>query len=182
MDNKKIQNYVYQSLIDTDTSNLLPIDVTSMAIKLGFAVRELPLDNLSDNVIALMLINAMDNDLKQRVNADKLIVLRKNYDLPHKRFAIAHELGHYFMHRDKCADGTNPVFFAQIKDNEQGIEGEACNFAAMLLMDARTFTDEYRKLKKDTNNRDIDIIRLLAKQFIVPQRAVQRRIEELELA
>lgn len=181
-DEKRLQDFVDRALIDTDTADLLPVDVVTMAKRLGFAVHELPLGNIPKECIALMLINSLDEELKARVKSDKLIVLREDYDAPHKRFAVAHELGHYFMHKKDCETSTNPVFFTQVKDDETGIEGEACRFAAMLLMDSRMFSKEYAILRADSDNRESDIIRALAKKFVVPQRAVERRIKELELA
>ena len=49
----------------------------------------------------------------------------------------------------------------------------------MLLMDKRQFKTAYNKLKSIPEAREIDVIRDLAKLFVVPQKAVQRRIEEV---
>lgn len=171
-----IQKKVDEAMIATDTYPDYRIDVEGMAEKLGFAVRRLAM-NLPD-IIGLMVINDMSDKMKRQTGSDKLIALNNKYDEPHLRFAIAHELGHFFLHKE-CVNGTNPVQFTQVKDDEKGIEEEACRFAAMLLMDKRKFQKAYDELKKDAGLINIDIIRNLAKKFTVPQRAVQRRIEEL---
>lgn len=177
---KDIQKCVDEAMIETDMDSNFGVDVELMAKKLGFAVRRLIMD-LPD-VIGLMIIQDMSEEMKEQAGSDKLIALNNQYDEPHLRFAIAHEIGHYFMHRSETAKGTNPVYasvFAQQKDNEEGIEGEACRFAAMLLMDKRQFEMAYNKLKSYPGVREIDVIRDLSKLFVVPQRAVQRRIEEI---
>lgn len=173
----RIQSSVDEAMMQTDTMPQPAVNVEKMAKTLGFAVRRLVL-NLP-NIIGLMVIDAMDEQMKEKAGADKLIALNNKYDEPHLRFAIAHEIGHYFMHNSECKKGTNPVYFTQIEDNEEGIEEEACRFAAMLLMDRAQFKEAYDKLKADSAMRDIDIIRKLANRFEVPQKAVQRRIGEL---
>lgn len=40
------------------------------------------------------------------------------------------------------------MVFLQTKDDEYGIEGEACKFAAMLLMDEESFRSAYAEEKK----------------------------------
>ena len=176
-----IQASVDEAMIETNMDSDFGVDVELMAQKLGFAVRRLIM-NLPD-VIALMVIDDMNEEMKRQVGSDKLIALNSSYDEPHLRFAIAHEIGHFFMHRNEPINGTNPVYFANVftqqKDNEEGIEGEACRFAAMLLMDKRQFKIAYNKLKSIPEAREIDVIRDLAKLFVVPQKAVQRRIEEV---
>lgn len=178
---EQIQASVDEAMIETDMDSDFGVDVELMAKKLGFAVCRLTM-NLPD-VIGLMVIKDMSEEMKRQVGSNKLIALNNQYDEPHLRFAIAHEIGHFFMHREEALDGTNPVYksvFAQQKDNEEGIEGEACRFAAMLLMDKRQFKIAYNKLKTIHDIREIDVIRDLAKLFVVPQRAVQRRIREIE--
>lgn len=173
----RIQGFVDDAMMQTDAIPQPAVNVEKMAKTLGFAVRRLVL-NLP-NVIGLMVIDAMDEQMKKKAGSDKLIALNNRYDEPHLRFAIAHEIGHYFMHNSECKKGTNPVYFTQIEDNEEGIEEEACRFAAMLLMDKAKFQEAYENLKSNRALREIDVIRELAQLFAVPQKAVQRRIGEL---
>ena len=105
----------------------------------------------------------------------------EEYDEQHQRFAIAHELGHYFMHLDYCMDKENPVFL-QTKDDEHGIEAEACKFAAMLLMDKDKFIEAYKSIKEVKKKRTMDVIRELSQRFVSPQSAVKRRIIELGIS
>ena len=175
---KEIQDYVDEAMMQTDMDSDYWVDVEAMARRLGFAVRRLVFKDIPE-VIGMMVINDLSDKMKRQTGAKKLIALNSEYDEPHLRFAIAHEIGHYFMHKPDCLDGTNPVYFTQIKDNEEGIEEEACRFAAMLLMDKRQFKNAYEKLKAFSEMREIDVIRDLSKLFIVPQKAVQRRIQEI---
>lgn len=64
--------------------------------------------------------------------------------------------------------------------NESELDQQANLFADMLLMDAKTFVYQYWKYEKQ-GYREADIIRALAKIFVVPQVAVWRRIRELGL-
>lgn len=173
---KEIKQCVNKALIQGDVIKLEPMDVERMAKHLGFAVMRL--NDFPYNVIAGMLLN-MPDKMKQRVRSDKLIALNANHDANHQRFAIAHELGHFFMHWNICEDKENLVFL-QTKDDEEGIEREACKFAAMLLMDEETFRQACRE-ESEKGADSIKMIRELSIRFAVPQRSVQRRMKELEI-
>ena len=159
-----------------------PFDVLKMARQLGFAVRDFY--RLPANVIGFMFLK-MDDKMKKLVNSEMLIGLNAQADEAHKRFAAAHEIGHYIMHYDICRDKENPVFF-QTKDDEHGIEAEACKFAAMLLMDKEAFRQNYTELRQSAPNKDsyeseLYCIRRLSDIFKAPQASVRRRIQELNL-
>lgn len=181
--NEEIQKTVDNALIDTDVFRLDPVDVIGMARKLGFAVEGFSLNNFPRELIAFMLTKGFDEELKRHCKAEKLIALRRDYSIEQKRFAVACELGHYFLHED-CFGETHPVFVSPPQDGnyvEDWKDEEARKFADFLLMDERTFREGFADLKQDPENREIDIIRKLAKVFAVPQKAVERRIKELGL-
>lgn len=177
IDINKIQLAVDNAFIDTNTEPSAPVDIIAIAKRLGFTIHEFA--TFPSDVVGAMFLT-LSEKLRKLVPSSKLIGLNKNYDLAHKRFAVAHELGHYFLHKDRCLNGANPVFF-HTKDDENGIEAEACKFAALILMDKRIFKKMYSDMKLNDKNRDIDIIRTLSKKFNVPQKAIQRRITELGL-
>lgn len=60
------------------------------------------------------------------------IKVNKEHNPKRQKFTIAHELGHYMLHRNKATEFTDELFFrSQTKDN---IEYKANEFAATLLM------------------------------------------------
>ena len=171
-----IQEAVNAALIEASMEPHVPFDIKKMAEQLGFAVRNFY--RIPAHIIGIMFLQ-MDEKMSKMVNAERLIGLNPQYDLPHQRFAIAHELGHYQMHQEQCMHEDNPVFF-QTKDDEIGIEQEACKFAAFILMDKNQFSKAYNALKAKQCE-PIEIIRSLSKQFVAPQSSVVRRIKELRL-
>lgn len=180
---EEMQKAVDNALIDTDVFRLDPVDVIGMARKLGFAVENFSLNDLPREIIAFMLMDNLDEKIKEHCHAERLIALRKDYSVEQKRFAVACELGHYSLHED-CFGETHPVFVSPPQDGnyvENWKNEEARKFADFLLMDERTFREGFADLKQDPENREIDIIRKLAKVFAVPQKAVERRIKELGL-
>lgn len=181
---REFQSLVDNAMLQADVITFKPLDIERVAQKIGFAIKKIKFINLPDKIMGLMICNNMSNDLKEKIGSDKLILLNNMYDEKHQRFVIAHELGHYFLHKEVCQSTQNLVpaqIFAQIEDDEKGIEGEACRFAAMMLMDKKTFVEAYNELKKCKVNNKMDIIRNLSQQFNVPQMAVKRRICELDL-
>ena len=173
---KDVQCEVTEALISANMNPSVPFDVVKMARQFGFAVHNFR--TIPKNVIGFMFLN-MDKKMSRMVKSDKLIGLNFYHDEPHKRFAIAHELGHFFMHYEICKNKENPVFF-HIRDNEEGIEGEACKFAAMLLMEKDLFSENYYAFSEN-NFEEITIIRFLSEKFQTPQVSVRRRIQELRL-
>lgn len=176
----KIQDAVDRALIEADITDCKPVDIELMAKKIGFVVKRIQFRSISSKIQGLMLLDSMPGDMQKKIGSNKLILLNSEYDVKHQRFVVAHELGHYYLHRDECKNKKNPVF-AQIEDDEIGIEAEACRFAAMILMDEKIFSSAYKELKNNSENREIEIIRNLSAQFEVPQMAVKRRIAELNL-
>lgn len=156
-----------------------PVDVVAMAKQLGFAVLSTPA--LPTEIIGVMYLN-LTGQFSQDLGSRKLIALNENFDDKHQRFAIAHEIGHFFMHDNDCKEDDWEHAYTMTQDDEKGIEGEACRFAAMLLMEERSFRQSFNELKKDNNNEAIDIIEKLSNKFKAPQSSVKRRISELKMS
>lgn len=72
-----------------------------------------------------------------------LITINSLHHPKRQRFTFAHELAHFFLHRDNQYDFSDTVFFRadNVKSN---IEFEANNFAGALLMPKDEFTDYVR--------------------------------------
>ena len=154
------------------------IDIGKMARQLGFVL--LSTAALPSDIIGVMYLN-LTGRFSQDLGSKKMIALNKAFDTLHQRFAIAHEIGHYVMHETNRIDADWEHAYAMTQDDEEGIEGEANRFAAILLMEKRSFIDEFEKLSKNPDNETSDIIESLSLKFGAPQSAVRRRIDELEL-
>lgn len=122
---------------------------------------------------------AIDGSLIENYGTDKLIILNPKEKAGHRRFTIAHELGHYLFDFNEQQDIVYYDFYrkeeAYINDQEQ----RASRFAAALLMPKEIFENRYNELK--TMNKTLyEIVNQLAKDFIVSTSAVRRRIEEIK--
>jgi Zn-dependent peptidase ImmA (M78 family) len=106
-----------------------------------------------------------DNKYFIRVNAAHLPVRR--------RFTVAHELGHYYHHKD-FLDRESQILernnYSRLGFDTKEVEANA--FAAELLMPRIHFLQKYSELKK---------IRLLAEYFFVSELAIQVRLINLGL-
>ena len=69
----------------------------------------------------------------QKVNGQWAIIVNKTHSINRQRYTIAHELGHYCLHKDFKDMFQDTTFFRREKD-WTSIEYEANSFAANLLM------------------------------------------------
>ena len=103
------------------------------------------------------------------------------------RFTIAHELGHYELHRlNKEIFVDNKKFTVLFRDQRSStgevvIEQEANAFAAALLMPKDLLTQEIAKRQIDLSDDNSDVIKDLAAKFKVSTQAMTFRIANLNL-
>jgi len=157
------------------------IPVEKIAEKEGI---ELVFTDLGDNVSGVLVIK----------NGRATIGCNKADSQVRKRFTIAHELAHYFLHYNAATSLlTEEVFvdkdffmkfrvFSKVSYDpaEMQQENEANAFAAALLMpkhliEKELFKDEYLNLK------EVDVIDKLAKTFKVSNTAMTYRMTNLNL-
>lgn len=136
--------------------NTTPLDVKGVAKTFGIKVKILPLDNEVSGYIQNdggtwgIYVNALHHPRRQR-------------------FTIAHELGHYFLHRDKKQKFVDKKLF---RNGETNIfETQANKFAAEILMPE----EEFRNYVVNHSNK-VDFI---AEHFGVSALAVRVRASEL---
>jgi Zn-dependent peptidase ImmA (M78 family) len=91
-----------------------------------------------------------------------------------RRFTIAHELGHWYLHADRSSDGQY-TRFCRGPDlrGTRGEEGEANQFASALLMPEGLLTETASELQMN--------IPLLAKRFDVSVPAMRLRLVTLDI-
>lgn len=98
-----------------------------------------------------------------------LIKVNNKHNSKRQRFTIAHELGHFMLHRNKSALFEDKVFFRAVeKDN---MEYAANSFAALLLMPES-------RVRKAVND-GMRNIGALADRFGVSSPAMKARVVEL---
>lgn len=103
-----------------------------------------------------------------------------------RRFTVAHELGHYELHKDKANlfmdSGFKALFRSTtsgVTEEKQRMEQEANAFAASILMPEHLLRKELEKIEFDLS--DDDDIKSLAKIFDVSFTAMYYRIRNLGL-
>lgn len=148
----------------------LPVDVSNIAKHVGLIIRE---EALEDEISGMLV-------LKDSVS---VIVVNKLHHVHRQRFTIAHELGHFLLHRNenKVFIDTTPVFFRDTVSSEgqkqQEIDANAV--AAALLMPEQTVKDLMNNKVLDAF--DDAAIHRLAKRFGVSVQAMTIRLTKLKL-
>ncbi len=135
---------------------LAPLDVRGLARALGVRLNIEPLDN------------DISGYLEER-NGLWSIYVNSLHHPRRQRFTIAHELGHYFLHRGLQSKFVDKKLFRDGASNR--METEANSFAGELLMPE----SEFRKFLSSRSNKVEDI----AEHFGVSAMAVQVRAEIL---
>ena len=88
-----------------------------------------------------------------------------------QRFTLAHELGHYFLHKEEQANWSDKYTFTRADEKSDPMEWEANRFAAEFLMPERKFRE---LVANGTDNVDA-----LAEAFQVSTMAVRIRAKNL---
>ncbi|GAA4459312.1 hypothetical protein GCM10023189_32820 [Nibrella saemangeumensis] len=170
---KRIENLACSILQKLDIGEI-PIPVELIAERRGLQIR--PYD-LGTNVSGVLF-------LREGVG---IIGYNPNDSYVRQRFTIAHELGHYELHRaegelfvDKV-DQAKQVYMRN-EDSASGEfkqEREANAFAAAILMPENLLFSELKKIQFDLN--DEAALKELAKQFNVSLPAITYRLSNLGL-
>ncbi|MDA8483661.1 ImmA/IrrE family metallo-endopeptidase [Pseudomonas resinovorans] len=123
--------------------------VRSKARELGIGVSPLDVQALTKALGIDFLCVPMDDDISGSLTAypDRQGWVMKVNSLHHpnrQRFTIAHELGHYFKHRNAQVEFVDQNFFRNSESN--WMEAEANSFAGELLMPEAEFREKVRVL------------------------------------
>ena len=122
------------------------------------------------NIIEEDMEYGMSGYIEKRADGWK-IGINKYDSLTRQRFTLAHELGHYILHRDKII-GEKHEDYILLRDNEYTpMEREANEFAAGLLMPEKQF----RKCIQE----GITKVKDLAEKFNVSVNAIKYRAYKL---
>jgi Zn-dependent peptidase ImmA (M78 family) len=134
-----------------------PIDVHQIATDLGLKIWEF--SNMSDSVSGKLYRDHLSpKGWSIGVNA--------NNSSTRKRFTIAHELGHFLLHRDFLGEGVADDEFYRSEHLSGAQETEANKFAADLLMPYHLLQNLAPKMSVEN----------LAKLFKVSEQALKIRL------
>ena len=165
-----------ESLLKKADAFFTPTNLIQILEYLGLKLDERPLE---DEYSGLLILG----------KKPAVVVINSRHSKARKRFTIAHEVGHYVLHKSVEKE-TYPVFVDKVKvyfrnNNDEGEyydhgkEMEANAFAAEILMPKRL-------LKEYIEENDLDIskksgIKTLATEFEVSQQAMEYRLKNTGL-
>ena len=98
-----------------------------------------------------------------------IIGVNRKHNKKRQRFTIAHELGHYFLHKDSNIEFRDQIFYRI--ENTSSIEYAANEFASRLLIPSDRLSKKIQEGVLDVKN--------LAEFFAVSQDAMKYRIISL---
>ena len=157
-----------EEVLRTHGMEHIPVNPVILAHRLGIQVLNA---KFYDSTVVGMIVKEGSN----------ITILVNEGDQPYrKRFTIAHEIGHYFLHLTddgEIVDGDANLF-RQARDDQKSITPEARReiqanmFAAALLMPADAVKEQWVSLKS---------IKKLARRFSVSESSMGFRVDALGL-
>lgn len=148
---------------------------TIQALQDGAPVRLSAIANaLGVRVIATNLPSGISGEIRPDPDnpVQFIIKVNRNDSARRQRFTVAHEVGHYLLHRDQIGDGiTDDVLYRSGLSDRR--EAQANRMAADLLMPQQLvdeWLDRARTLKVD------NVVSFLADKFNVSEAAMKIRL------
>ncbi len=167
MNRKKIKAYV-SDLLDKHKIKQFPID----------------LNQLAKVVNAEIKLYGFDDELSgfaYQKNGIKIIGVNKHHPRSRRRFTIAHELGHMFLHKQDTVsydEASILLRLGHVADTVDSKEIEANIFAAELLMPEKNIRSDVNKMKS-ISLEDKKAIAELANKYKVSSQAMTIRLTSL---
>lgn len=146
----------------------VPLDIVAHRLELNVEYA-----SLGDDVSGLLVLD----------NSNATIGVNKNHPNARQRFTIAHEIGHYVLHRNASELFIDTKYSAVFRDSksssgEDRMEIQANMFAAALLM-PRTLLEEMIQ-SEEIDLGDDYALASLAEKFGVSLQALAYRLSSLE--
>ena len=165
-----IERLTRKILIETRTLRI-PVDVALVAHRLGLHVEQA---DLPAEVSGFLTLRGKRGT----------IVYNETHPRVRQRFTIAHEIGHYVMHRDQSdlfIDKRYPLWLrdTNASTGERLQEIQANHFAATLLMPRTAVEEAYSSLEYDLDLDDEDRLDELARSFAVSKQALSIRLSRV---
>ncbi len=159
--NELLKQYGYNDKIDTC------VNISKLAISYGFKVGESK--QLPYKEDGFIFISKDKKNLLIGVNTDRTV--------EEKRFIVAHELAHYFLHYVN-SDLEDAIMHRERIKGKNATENDADYFAACILMPEQSFVKQFQRLTT-LNYNSVDIIDYLQTIFKMPRESIERRIKEV---
>ena len=165
-----IERLTRKTLIKTRALRI-PVDVALVAHRLGLHVEQA---DLPAEVSGFLTLRGKRGT----------IVYNETHPRVRQRFTIAHEIGHYVMHRDQSdlfIDKRYPLWLrdTNASTGERLQEIQANHFAATLLMPRTAVEEAYSGLEYDLDLDDEDRLDELARSFAVSNQALSIRLSRV---
>jgi Zn-dependent peptidase ImmA (M78 family) len=139
----------------------LPLDVAEVAKKIGIHIEFLPLKNDLSGIL-----------YKDEKTNKWVIQVNSNHHPNRQRYTIAHELGHFCLHKHLEHIFEDHLFFRGGESSP--VEWQANDFASTILMPEDTFRDLVR-----SGTREVEV---LAEKFGVSSLALRIRAKGLGMS
>lgn len=139
--------------------NSAPVSVENIARALGLSVRYASMGEISGEI--------------RRDDFGYVITINSTDARARQRFTLAHEIGHYILHRDLIGDGIVDDAMYRSKLSSY-FETQANQYAAFVLMPPMLFKEKAASVHNDTAT--------LAQIFGVSRQAAEFRLKNLGLA
>lgn len=142
-----------------------------------YSIKNFPFDvaAFATNELGILIkYDNLDNDISGKLSKegnDYVITVEKRHPENRQRFTIAHELAHYFLHKDLKEKFEDTIFFRGADSDT--FEFQANLFAGDILMPKDEFLEQIRKGNSEIEN--------LAKYFGVSTLAIRVRAKQLDL-
>lgn len=167
--NKKLINSKVSAILRSYSQLIVPVNIEELAKMRGIKVIAYP---LGEDVSGLLSLQ----------EGEATIGYNQKEPLTRRRFTIAHELGHYELHRDKSDLFVDKQFIYRSQSSGDTpvtlvMEQEANAFASAILMPTDLLRREIQLT--NLNLRDDDAIAKLARHFDVSTTAMSIRISGL---
>lgn len=168
-----IRKKVKRNILDLDTPHVDAESIRKIAVEAGIETDPLDVEGLVRALGIKLVYKSLADDisghLQQSDDGQWLITVNALHHPNRRRFTIAHELGHYFLHSRDQNDFVDKILFRS--SDSDPIEREANVFAAELLMPSAEFQN---LIKQGTT-----MVEHLAQRFNVSAMAVRVRAKEL---
>lgn len=172
---RQVSEITEDILLNANITNA-PVDIQAIAEQCNITIEEA---DLGDDISGVLVIH----------NDKAVIACNTNQGLQRKRFTIAHELGHFALHRNKKKDTVfvdKDFIIKKYRSNksytevELKQEQEANAFAASLLMPKNFVFEEICK-EQVRNLPESELIAALAEVFNVSLPAMTFRLANLNI-
>ncbi|MCK2045617.1 MULTISPECIES: ImmA/IrrE family metallo-endopeptidase [Chromohalobacter] len=150
-----------------------PSEVLKIAEEKGVETKPLDVHSLAKALSLRVEYKVLQDDVSgmlKSIGDSWVVIVNSLHHKNRQRFTIAHEIAHFLLHRNCAEEFVDKAFFRS-DDGVGGLEAQANQFAAKLLMPREEFVN-YVKQKSDS-------LKDVAEEFGVSTAAVKVRADSI---